>query len=227
MIEKILAGLAGLGVLAATAIPPQNGADVPFLPAPTSQQQATTAEVTGTIDGKDTVFTTETSELTVRPTTSPELPQAKLETLAPSIRCGLNVQHVHPSTHVNGSINGVAKINCTGNAGRLTLHYTLIRVSPNPKQWGAGSVTVRDRNSLQNNKGIRCSEGPGSFRGWAQGEISPPPGYQLEGPATYSKYGDTRSVMCGASRIASNSNSTDGEQTLSVNFVRSDLVSHP
>lgn len=55
----------------------------------------------------------------------------------PSIGCTLKVNHVHPSHHVNGKINGTAKVDCTGKARAIGLSYSLIRVNPNSKQWGA------------------------------------------------------------------------------------------
>lgn len=181
-------------------------------------------EIAGVIDGKATVFETEQSELTILPATGPQPSDAELSPLAATISCGLNVQNVHSSTHINGTINGVATINCTGTAGKLTLHYSLIRVSPNPTQWGAPSVTNTGRSSIQNNRAVSCNQGPGTFRGWAQGVIVPPAGYTLVGPATSSGYGNITSVVCGATRFAPGSNASESGETVTVTFVRSDLA---
>ncbi|KGJ71769.1 hypothetical protein GY21_19960 [Cryobacterium roopkundense] len=184
-----------------------------------------TSETTGVTkaDGS-TVFNTEQSQLTILPSTGRQPSEARLSVLAASISCNLNVQNVHGSTHVSGTINGVAVISCTAAAGSLTLHYSLIRVSPNYTQWGAGSKSNAGQKTLQNNRAVSCSEGPGNFQGWAQGVISPPPGYTLVGPATSSKYGNNTGVACGVSQsIAGNSESPSSETT-TVTFVRSDLA---
>lgn len=164
-------------------------------------------------------------EIVVGQESGDELTAEQLALLAPSISCGLDVQWVHGSHHVDGTINGVAVISCTGNAGSLTLHYSLMRVSPNNTQWGAGSKSNTGKRSLQNNRAVPCSEGPGHFQGWAQGVITPPPGYQLVGPPTYSKYGDSKSILCGATPLRSALDSgPDASESISVMFVRSDLA---
>lgn len=70
---------------------------------------ATIAE--STVDGVvneegRTVFSTQGSELIVTPSTEAAPTGEEIALLAPSIRCGLNVQHVHGSHHVQGTING-------------------------------------------------------------------------------------------------------------------------
>jgi hypothetical protein len=183
-----------------------------------------TSETSGVeqADGS-TVFTSEQVELTVLPNEDPQPIEAELSLLAPSIGCSLNVQNVHASSHVSGTINGVAVVSCTGPAGQLTLHYSLIRVSPNYTQWGAGQKTNAGQVSLQNNRAVPCSEGPGQFRGWAQGVIVPPPGYTLVGPATHQDYGPLLSVACGAAFATDGAEPSISEST-SVTFIRSDLV---
>ena len=175
-----------------------------------------------TNDDGTTVFTTDQSQLTVLPAIGPQPSEAQLKLLAPSISCDLNVQNVHKSNHVSGSINGVAVVTCYGGvAGSLKLHYSLIRISPY-NQWAAGSVSNTMKSSIQNKRGIPCSEGPADFQGWAQGEIAPPPGYTLSGPAVSSKYGNTTPVACGVSLVAENSDSPS--EVTTVTFVRSDLT---
>jgi hypothetical protein len=145
--------------------------------------------------------------------------------MAAYIGCDLTVQHVHPSSHVSGTINGVASVSCTGPTSSIVLHYSLIRTSPNPTQWGAGTKTSSfGATYLQNNRGVSCSAGPGNFRGWAQSTITAPPGYTLYGPATYSKYGTITSVACGVSFLAE-TNGSEGSAETAITFVRSDLAS--
>lgn len=182
-----------------------------------------TARVSGVAaaDGS-TVFTTEQTQLTVLPSTEPQPSHEKMSAMAATITCSLNVHHVHASHHVSGTINGTSTISCNGNAGSLTLHYSLIRVSPNPLQWGAGSKSNQGLNSIANNRAVPCSEGPGDFRGWAQGVISPPPGYTLTGPASDKKYGTILPVACGDVGRSTRSDDTVS-QTTTVTFARSDL----
>lgn len=210
--------LAAVAVAAPANASPRVAGDAIEAPATT-----TTAGVA--LDDGNTVFTTEQSQLTVLPATGPEPSAAELATLAGTISCGLDVQWVHGSTHVAGTINGVAVVTCTAAAGSLTLHYSLIRVSPNYTQWGAGSVTNTGKPTIKNNRAVPCTQGPGEFRGWAQGVISPPAGYTLVGPATHAAYGDIKSVACGLS-FAAESQASSPSETLSVTFVRSDLVGH-
>jgi hypothetical protein len=174
------------------------------------------------LDNGGTVFADEGSTLTVLPPSELQPSEAQLAGLAAAITCSLNVEYVHASGHVSGTINGVATVKCTAAAGSLKLHYSLIRVSPNNKQWGAGSVSNVASRSIQNNRAVPCSEGPGNFQGWAQGEISPPPGYTLDGPATRSSYGSTLGVACGSTLSADSPLGV--AESLAVTFVRSDLA---
>lgn len=185
---------------------------------------ASTSNVAGVtdIDGSS-VFSTDQVQLTVAPASGPAPSDAQLVTMAPSIGCGLDVQWVHGSTHVTGTINGVTVISCNGPAGSLTLHYSLIRVSPNYTQWGAAPKSNVGQSSLKNNRAVNCNQGPGEFQGWAMGEISPPPGYVLVGPATAKKFGAIKPVSCGMNFAVAGSDSTISE-TISVTFVRSDLA---
>ncbi|MGA1838839.1 hypothetical protein VD659_18120 [Herbiconiux sp. 11R-BC] len=177
----------------------------------------------GADDGGSAVFISGHSELKITPAPDAEPTAPELSGLTASIICDLNVEHVHPSSHVSGTINGVATIKCNAPAGSLTLHYSLIRVSPNNTQWGAGSKSNVEESSIQNNRAVSCSEGPGEFQGWAQGEISPPPGYELEGPAIHSDYGASLGVACGSDLTAGDSASQVTE-SMTVTFIRSDLA---
>ena len=211
-----------MALIATLAFIPAVGLSTDAAASEISSDSVTTYEVDGVAasDGS-TVFTTENAELTVLPSTDPQPSEDELKAMAPSVGCGLNVQNVHPSSHVNGTINGVAVISCNVAAGSLTLHYSLIRESPNYKQWAAGSVSRAGVSSLQNNRAVSCSEGPANFRGWAQGEITPPAGYVLEGSAINKGYGPLSGVACGD---ALTSAAVDGGATTTVTFVRADLV---
>jgi hypothetical protein len=188
----------------------------------TSDDSPSTYQSQGTsTDDGSTVFSAGQTELTVRPAVAAPVAAQSDAARAPSIGCSLNVQNVHASSHVSGTINGVAVVSCTGAAGSMVLHYSLIRVSPNNTQWGAGSKTNAGKSSIQNNRAVDCSEGPGEFQGWAQGEIAPPPGYELAGPATHSDYGPSNDVACGLSRSGEDPGLSE---SMSVTFVRSDLV---
>ena len=189
---------------------------------PAIQGNTSTIEgVTGA--GGETVFTGDQSELIVRPADGPQPSDQELGLLAPTISCGLNVQRVHASTHVTGTINGVAVVSCNGNAGSIKLHYSLYRVTPNPTSWGAPSESNAGKRSLQNNRAVPCTQGPGTFRGWAQGEITPPPGYKLNGPATNTAFGPSYGVACGVSFAGASNEATPSEIT-ALTFVRSDLA---
>ena len=152
-----------------------------------------------------------------------QLTEEALAPLASYITCNLNVQNVHGSTHVSGTINGVAKVSCDGAAGALALHYSLIRVSPNNNQWAAPSKYNSGKKTIQNNRAVACSAGPANFQGWAQGEITPPAGYTLVGSGVSSKYGNMNYVACGSSLLAGGDEPTDSE-TLTITFARSDLA---
>lgn len=211
----------GVAVLAALALGSIAGG-VPNDHVANSASPTSISQLNGvTNDDGSTVFTTEKSQLTILPATGPQPSKAEMSLLAPTMGCGLDVQWVHASGHVSGTINGVAVINCTAPAGSLRLHYSLIRISPY-RQWGAPSVSNVGKDRLQNNRGVSCSEGPADFQGWAQGEITPPPGYTLEGSPVYSKYGTTKPIACGASLVGGDSDSPSESTT--VTFVRSDLV---
>lgn len=183
-----------------------------------------TTEINGEVlaDGR-TVFESEQTSLTVLPSTAEEPTAKDLAAKASYITCNLNVEYVHASTHVSGTINGVAKISCNGASGTLGLHYSLVRNSPTYAQWAATSKYNSAQSTIQNNKGVPCSYGPGYFQGWAQGELTPPPGYQVVGTGTSNQWGANRQVACGVGKSAAQSEPEVAE-TLTVTFVRNDLA---
>lgn len=172
----------------------------------------------GITENGATTFETDTGSLAVLPASGPE--PTNLAALAPSIRCSLNVQNVHASSHVSGTINGVARIDCNGPAGQLQIHYSLIRLSP-ATQWGGPSKTNGGYSSIQTNRAVPCDQGPAQFRGWAQGMIAPPPGYTLSGPASTNAYGNITGVACGG---ITRSTQDSADEVISVTFVRDDLL---
>lgn len=189
-----------------------------------SESPAHVHEIDGRrLDDGVTVFSGENAELTVLPAVSDQLDYATGNELAASISCSLNVHNVHQSFHYPDTINGVATIECTGNAGSLALHYSMIRVSPSNRQWGAPSVSNAGARSINNNRAISCSEGAANFQGWAQGQITPPPGYQLVGPPTHERWGNTTYVICKDSSEETGADSQLAER-ITVTFVRDDLA---
>ncbi|MFJ2352680.1 hypothetical protein [Glutamicibacter sp. NPDC087673] len=152
----------------------------------------------------NSTFTGDESMITVVEETITPSETAATRVLKPIIRCSLDIQYVHGSHHVAGTINGVAVITCKNaatnkkvNASKLTLHYSLVRTKPNYKQWGAPAVSKTNKPTIRANRAVSCKEGPADFRGWAQGVLVAPPGYKLDGPAKYSAYGKTTGVACG------------------------------
>jgi hypothetical protein len=133
---------------------------------------------------------------------------SKAESASPQAKgryvgCHLKVHYVHGSHHVKGTINGTVTVNCKYAGGgkasvsSLGLSYSLIRVSPNNKQWAAGMVNNSNKSKIANNRGVPCSEGAGRFQGWAQAEMTPPKGYKMSTPPTKKEYGKTKWVGCG------------------------------
>lgn len=197
--------------------PAESNADASDTPS-SSQELPGTALEDGSV-----VYTGEEAQLTITPPENAELDQQPDAGLYQTIGCDLNVQNVHPSSHIPGTINGVSTIQCTGNAGSLTLHYSLIRVSPNNQQWGAPTVTNTGESFIQTNRAVHCSEGPANFQGWAQGEISPPAGYELVGPPIHDDWGNTTYVDCNAS-AGSAEGAGELTERIRVTFVRADVV---
>ncbi len=83
------------------------------------------------------------------------------------------------------------------------------------------TVTNTSQSSIQTNRSVHYSEGPADFQGWAQGEISPPAGYELVGPPVHDDWGDTSHVNCNSSADASEG-SGELTESIRVTFVRSD-----
>jgi len=175
-------------------------------------------------DGVTTV-TSDSIELTVLPAEQSDAALPDVAPLAATISCELKVHHVHGSTHVAGTINGVANTKCTGGAmALLSMHYSLIRVSPNAQQWAADPKTVYDVANLQINRWVPCSEGPANFRGWAQLTATPPAGYRLVTPAVAKTYGAITAVRCGGATPLS-TGAVGAAQTLEFTFERDDSES--
>lgn len=103
------------------------------------------------------------------------------------------------------------------NVSSLGLSYSLIRVSPNNKQWAAGMVKNTNKHTIKNNRGVSCSEGAGRFRGWAEAEMVPPKGYKLATAPTEKKYGKTEWVGCG-DKSDPQTSSNDLSEEITVTF---------
>lgn len=224
--RRLLSVGIGVGVLAVGLVEqPTALADVPAVPSmgqASNRGDGAVLEVRSLSDGTVN-FRSEQSEFVVHPAKGPGPSNEELILLAPQFGCRLNVQHVHGSVHVAGTINGVAKVECDIPAGSLALHYSLIRVSPNNTQWAATSQYNTGKSWIQNNKAVNCNQGPGMFQGWAQGELTPPPGYVLSGPPAIEKWGGARAVTCGAA-LRSTGFPAVSSEVMTVTFVRSYLV---
>lgn len=139
------------------------------------------------------------------------------------ISCTLQVNHVHASHHVSDTINGTAKVTCSGNAGSIQLYYSLIRVTPRNRQWATPIRSNTNKSSLSTNRAVPCSEGPARFQGWSQATITPPKGYVLSGKPDYKKYGKSTWVGCGGTKLPKPV-SNDPAETLTVTFVPTSTV---
>lgn len=153
------------------------------------------------------------------------LSDADLAARAPTFTCDMNVQNAHGSTHVAGTINVVVVVKCQIAPTQIRLATSLIRTSPSYSQWHAGTKNESGVKTLQNNASTSCAQGPGQFRGWGWGTITPPPGYELQGPADYNKYGNITGVACGVVDRVAPLGDDDVAEKLTLTFVRSDLAS--
>lgn len=184
----------------------------------------TTDNISPTSVARDAeVISTEGLDLIVNRSAS--LPQSQLALLAPTFTCDLNVQYPHGSTHVSGTINVVSRVNCTAAPAMLQLDVSLKRTSLPQKTWYSPRASNLKQSSIQSNRAVSCSEGPGNFQGWARGIITPPPGYKLQGPPDYSKWGKIVFVICGPQMLQSMTNIPSVGETVTFTFVREDLAS--
>lgn len=216
---KILAVSAATALAFSTGMFAHPSSIAPEQPLQASEQLDAQAEADGS-----QVFSSEAMELPVRPAERTTANAAELAILAPTIRCSLGVHNPHGSHHVRGTINGTANIECKGGtAGALKIHYSLIRTSPKPKQWGAEPKSNAKKKTISVNRAVNCSEGPADFRGWAQGEITPPAGYKLDGPVIQKKYGKIVGVACGTTTFMAPADDDLASET-TVTFIREDLA---
>ena len=115
--------------------------------------------------------------------------------------CILTVNYPHGSTHVSGTINVTATTTCPTAMSSIYIDVELQRTSPNPNTWFNGTgITTSGKTNASDNQATSCSQGPGTFRGWATTTIVPPPGYVLTGSPTDSKWGTAVGVACGLSK---------------------------
>lgn len=136
---------------------------------------------------------------------------------APLLTCTLTVNDPHGSTHVSGTINVTATTSCPLPMTSIYLDVELMRVSPSAKTYFAkpGVTAPAGYATWTQNESTSCSQGPGTFRGWATTSIVPPPGYVLDGSGTYAKYGTTVSVACGAA-FAPTSETAGGSTVITI-----------
>lgn len=165
-------------------------------------------------------FKSNAADLTVI-TRADALSDAELAPLQAYFGCDIAVQWPHGSVHVSGTINVVATATCDIPA-RIRLAVELYRVSPYARWVGTPKV-IDNTTWVKANAAAPCSAGPATFTGRGIGTITAPPGYVLNGPATYYEDGDERAVACGLA-FAANDTQTDRAQTIRVEFIRSDLA---
>ena len=119
---------------------------------------------------------------------------------ASTITCVAPVQNVHGSTHVTGTINVVATVQCTAFVLSIAQQAALYKIGGS-SWWGkklsdSGAVTI------QTNAATSCSQAPGQFYGVAVTTIVFPPGYVPTTPTARNTYGATSGVTCSTAQIA-------------------------
>jgi hypothetical protein len=115
------------------------------------------------------------------------------------ISCTLNVQNAHNSSHVGGTINVVATIDCTPvAASSLSISVTLYKAycDSSCHQVPYGNTRTNrntERASIQENSAAACTSG--DYFGVAYGSIVSPPGYTPPS-GTVSSVGATSHITC-------------------------------
>lgn len=169
-------------------------------------------------DGHETVYSTSTTQLKIK-TNSSSSTDSDSASSRVTMGCDLKIHNPHNSHHDISTINGVAEINCNIPAESLTLHYSLSRSKPNPQQWAATSASNSRKATIKNNRGVSCSQGPGYFAGWTQGELEAPAGYKLKGPPIYDNWGKTKYVNC-TKGSSTNASENDISERIHVDFIK-------
>ncbi|WP_216364051.1 hypothetical protein, partial [Subtercola boreus] len=113
--------------------------------------------------------------------------------------CTIQAQNPHPSTHVNGTINGVGTVNCTSSVPEIYIYVVLQKSTG--ESWANPSRDYANTSSQQNNGASPCSAGPGIFRVETQYAITFPAGAS---PAYSAGAVDSpwMQVACGSARVA-------------------------
>lgn len=78
------------------------------------------------------------------------------------ITCQPDVQYPHLSSHVNGTVNVVVTVKCTGTVDRISIRAALYRNGPLVKDSGSKAVTFT--RSAQNNAAEACNIA--DYTGW-------------------------------------------------------------
>lgn len=223
MIKKSLAVLSAAALFGLLGSTPALAGSIP---AGQSKAVEVPVDVDRGADGA-TVVTGDSLQLTVLPAEEREgettAAGGDMSIQAATISCTLKVHYPHGSHHRTGTINGEATTTCTGgNMALLSMHYSLIRVSPNQWEWAAAPKTAYDVSKLKINRAVSCSMGPGNFRGWAQLTATPPAGYRLVTPAVVKTYGPIVAVRCGSAATPVSIDPTEAAETLEFTFERID-----
>lgn len=115
--------------------------------------------------------------------------------------CTLTVNYPHASVHASGTINVTATTSCPDPMTSIYIDTELKRTAPTTGSWWNGfGVTRYAAASATDDQATSCSAGPGTFRGWAETRIVPPPGYQLSSSPYDAKYGAAIPLACGSSK---------------------------
>jgi hypothetical protein len=92
-----------------------------------------------------------------------------------TIVCSISVQNPHPSSHVGGTVNVIARTQCTAPVASLEMIMALARngviVTPPGTKTNANAGVA----SLQNNIAVPCHSG--TYQGAAEAGIVFPPGF--------------------------------------------------
>lgn len=108
-----------------------------------------------------------------------------------TIVCTPNVQNPHNSSHVNGTINVVVTLSCTGVVPQINIRAALYKNGLLVKD--SGQKTVNNTTFAQNNAAVPCSNG--TYQGWMSYGVLFPPGYTPPTGAS-SGFGNAVNIVC-------------------------------
>ncbi|PPI53920.1 hypothetical protein [Rathayibacter toxicus] len=110
--------------------------------------------------------------------------------------CTMQAQDPHPSTHVNGTINGVGTATCSVSMDEIYVHTVLERADG--ATWQGDTNDYFGVNREQSNAATTCNNGPAVFRLRLSYVLRAPSGYSPAYSAN-TVYSIWKSVACGVS----------------------------